>query len=71
MVRFFILVTALLLISRFLKNVTLKSPGGVFALQEVFSPLSTNHRVNLISTAFSLFGDLSAFTICMEFNLIN
>ena len=34
---------------------TLNSPREIFAL---FPHLSTNHRVNLISNAFSLFGDL-------------
>ena len=36
MVKFLILVIAWLLISGFLIIVTLNSPGGVFALQEVF-----------------------------------
>ena len=58
MVRFIILVTVVLLISGFLEIVTLNSSDGVFALQKCFSHLSTNHHVNLISVAFSLFDDL-------------
>ena len=37
---------------------TLKLFGGGFCLAKCFPHLSTNHRVNLISDAFSLFGDL-------------
>ena len=71
LVRFFIYVTASLLISGFLGKGALKSPDGVFALQ-VFPHLITNHLVYFIfrcTQYFWLF--VGAFTICMQWNLIN
>ena len=54
------LVTACCDNSGFSRVVTLKSPGGIFAV------LKTNHRVNLFSAALNLIGDLFVLSrVCM------
>ena len=64
------LVTACFDNNGFLGVVTLKSPGGGFCCIG-FPHSKTNHRVNLLSTALSIIGDLFVLPCALYINLIN